>query len=134
MKALSITQPWATLIAIGAKTIETRSWNTGYRGRMAIHAAKGFPRYARETLFEEAFRVPLEAAGYHIAADLPLGCVVATCNLVRIHRVQPDTVVPSAERPFGNYDIGRYMWMLEDVVPLTGFVPAKGRLGLWEWE
>ena len=69
MKALSITQPWATLIAIGAKTIETRSWSTLYRGDLAIHAAKGFPRYARETLFEEAFRVPLAGVSRRDGAD-----------------------------------------------------------------
>lgn len=78
--------------------------------------------------------VPLEAAGYQTAADLPLGCVVATCNLVRIHRIQPGIIVPSAERPFGNYAIGRYMWVLENIVALPEPVPAKGRLGLWEWE
>lgn len=40
MKALSLWQPWASLVAIGAKTIETRSWSTSYRGPLAIHAAK----------------------------------------------------------------------------------------------
>ncbi len=40
MKAISIWQPWASLIAIGAKQIETRSWATGYRGLLVIHAAK----------------------------------------------------------------------------------------------
>jgi hypothetical protein len=44
MKALTLTQPWATLVAIGAKTIETRSWPTSYRGPLAIHAAKGYPK------------------------------------------------------------------------------------------
>ena len=43
MKALTLTQPWASLVACGAKTIETRSWRTPYRGPVAIHAAKGFP-------------------------------------------------------------------------------------------
>ena len=38
MKALSLRQPWATLVAIGAKQIETRSWSTAYRGTIAIHA------------------------------------------------------------------------------------------------
>lgn len=45
MKALTLWQPWASLIAVGAKTIETRSWSTTYRGPLAIHAAattKGF--------------------------------------------------------------------------------------------
>ncbi|HVM07165.1 MAG TPA: ASCH domain-containing protein [Acidimicrobiales bacterium] len=40
MKAISLWQPWASLIAYGVKTIETRSWSTPYRGRIAIHAAK----------------------------------------------------------------------------------------------
>jgi hypothetical protein len=38
MKALSLWQPWATLVSIGAKRIETRSWPTKYRGPLAIHA------------------------------------------------------------------------------------------------
>ncbi len=38
MKALSLWQPWASLIALGVKTIETRSWATNYRGPLAIHA------------------------------------------------------------------------------------------------
>ena len=41
MKALTLTQPWATLVAMGAKRIETRSWTTNYRGPLAIHAGKG---------------------------------------------------------------------------------------------
>src|SRR3954451_22243677 len=45
--ALTLTQPWATLVAIGAKQIETRSWGTSYRGWLAIHAAKGYPDAAK---------------------------------------------------------------------------------------
>ena len=38
MKALTIIQPWATLLAAGKKRIETRSWKTNYRGEILIHA------------------------------------------------------------------------------------------------
>ncbi len=41
MKALSLLQPWATLVVIGVKQIETRSWSTAYRGPLLIHASKG---------------------------------------------------------------------------------------------
>lgn len=51
MKAISLWQPWATLIATGAKQIETRSWATSYRGPIAIHAAK---RKVRKELIELA--------------------------------------------------------------------------------
>lgn len=43
MKCISLWQPWATLMAIGAKRIETRSWPTSHRGPLAIHAAKKRP-------------------------------------------------------------------------------------------
>jgi hypothetical protein len=38
--ALSIRQPWATLVAAGCKTIEVRSWSVRFRGRFLIHAAR----------------------------------------------------------------------------------------------
>lgn len=39
MKALSIKQPWASLIAHGIKNIENRTWKTKFRGRIYIHAS-----------------------------------------------------------------------------------------------
>jgi len=39
VKTLTLSQRWATLVALGAKRIETRSWRTSYRGPLAIHAA-----------------------------------------------------------------------------------------------
>jgi hypothetical protein len=44
MKALSLTQPWATLVVTGEKEVETRSWRTNHSGMIAIHASKGFRR------------------------------------------------------------------------------------------
>jgi hypothetical protein len=38
MRCLTLTQPWATLVAVGAKQVETRNWSTRYRGRLAIHS------------------------------------------------------------------------------------------------
>jgi hypothetical protein len=43
MKALSLIQPWASLIVLGEKRIETRSWPTRHRGHLAIHANKNLP-------------------------------------------------------------------------------------------
>lgn len=63
MKALSLTQPWASLIAIGAKRVETRSWSTNHRGPVAIHAAKGFPKFARDLVWAEPFQGRLREAG-----------------------------------------------------------------------
>lgn len=84
MKALSVRQPWATLIAIGAKRIETRSWRTRYRGPLAIDASG---RMSREDMFlcrQAPFREALASGGYLEGKGsasnpfgLPLGAVVA---------------------------------------------------------
>lgn len=136
MKTLTLTQPFASLVAIGAKRIETRSWKTSYRGPLAIHAAKGFPMWAQALCVDEPFYSalsPLEAA-----FRLPRAVIVATCQLVDIRETggtcawEPDN--GTDERAFGDYAPGRFMWLLEDVQPLPKPIPVKGALGLWEWE
>ncbi len=42
MKAIGLEQPFASLVGIGAKTIETRPWSTDYRGPLAVHSAETF--------------------------------------------------------------------------------------------
>ncbi len=142
MKALTLTQPWATLIAIGAKRIETRSWSTKYRGPLAIHAAKGFPKWAKEFAHE-----PPVSVLFGMRHEYPRGCVIATCRLVdvlstdKIHYRtgeaswrSPYRFLSVQEQRFGDYSAGRFAWILEDVQPLPEPIPAKGSLGLWEWE
>jgi hypothetical protein len=58
--ALSVRQPWATLIATGRKTIELRQWSTSYRGLLWIHAAKSvstelLTRFGLEDAFRGGF-------------------------------------------------------------------------------
>jgi activating signal cointegrator 1 len=140
MKALTLHQPYASLIAIGAKQIETRSWATSYRGPLAIHAARTLHR-ARALCQVEPYRAVLAAAGYSEPETLPVGAVVATCRLVAClpmgdARTFPLTGVPlpgSPEHAFGEYKPGRYMWLLADVEPLAVPVSARGWQGLWEW-
>src|SRR6266699_6473957 len=62
--ALTMTDPWGSLVAAGAKRIETRSWSTAYRGPLAIHVAKTLPARAEALCYEEPFCQALEAAGH----------------------------------------------------------------------
>ena len=64
MRALTLTQPWAEAVASGLKVWETRSWQTSYRGPIAIHAAKGFPKEAREFASAAPLRKPGIVRGY----------------------------------------------------------------------
>lgn len=99
MRAISLTQPYASLIALGAKKIETRSWRTGYRGPLAIHAAQGLGPVGGKRGYEdlcatEPFKTVLTshlerliaggASPLQLANAVPFGAIVAVCNLVNI--------------------------------------------------
>lgn len=134
MKALSLTQPWAILVAIGAKRIETRSWRTRYRGPLAIHAAKALPASAINLCFEMPFRAALMRGGIHQIGDLPRGAIIATCVLYDCQRTDflASEVAPD-EADFGDYSFGRFGFLLRDIVRLPVPIAAKGALGLWDW-
>lgn len=113
MKALSLWQPWATLIAVGQKRIETRHWPTTYRGPLAIHATKRRPETNRsedgpvgELYCEQRccdgkitaqWIPPEDGAGWALYTELddgkwhtihmPLGAIVATAELVDCVRI-----------------------------------------------
>jgi len=139
MKALTLWQPWASLVATGDKGFETRSWQTKYRGKLAIHASVNFPKWAKELCGEQVFAEALFGPGinkYHSSLHLPLGAIVTICNLVDCIPIteQFAASLTEQERAFGDYRLGRFAWELKDVIILPAFIPAKGRQGLWNWE
>lgn len=89
MKALTLHQPYASLIALHVKWIETRSWSTPYRGPIAIHAAK---RFAPGSIL----RSPQvggcnfgNGTRYIVKREMPLGAIVATAALVDVVPIVP---------------------------------------------
>lgn len=137
MKSLSLTQPWASLVTIGAKAIETRSWSTPHRGLIAIHAAKTFPGWAREfAAFNEHCQAALKRVGVTRLEDLPLGAIIAVAELtdcVRFDRFgRFADALSEQERAFGDFTPGRYGFVLMDVRRLPEPIPARGALGLWD--
>lgn len=143
MKALTLTQPWATLVAVGENSIETRSWGTRYRGPFAIQSAKNFPRDARELCSTSPYREALRSHGYADALSLPLGAVIAVAELIDVVKFTRGTLrdvrarakrgeFPTHEADFGDFSPGRYGWVLKDVRALREPVPTRGMLGLWE--
>jgi len=52
MKAITIQQPWAEMIARGLKRVENRTWRTSHRGPLAIHAGKSMATLDRENAAE----------------------------------------------------------------------------------
>lgn len=125
VKALSLTQPWAEAVAALIKEWETRSWSTNYRGPLVIHAAKGFPAYAREF-------ADVEHTIGRMPARVPLGAIVAVTTLTDVRpTVEVALEVSALERLYGDYSPGRFAWRLEGTRRLAEPIPCKGALGLW---
>lgn len=150
MKAITIWQPWASLLAHRVKLHETRSWETAYRGPIAIHAAavkvpqvlkRCFPEERDRTMFFDAVAKGLHECYtteeiVHILEELPTGSVIATANLVGCHKItaiQRAYAVDNVELALGDWTPGRYAWEFSDMKLITP-VPAKGKQGLWWWE
>jgi len=125
MKALSLTQPWATLVVTGAKRFETRSWGTNYRGPLLIHAAKTFPKYAQ--LFAR------ELMSDRWPWQLPRGAIIGRVVLKNIHRTEDiaPTLTP-LERLYGDYTPGRWAWELAEAELFEDPIPYKGFSWLFE--
>jgi hypothetical protein len=130
VKALSLWQPWASLVALGAKRVETRDWPppVWMEGqRIAIHAAK---------TTDHLHLCGLEPFSRHVARvdELPLGAIVATVRLVRCSGITEQTAellqqCNPEEFLFGNYDLSegqRYAWVLDEVERLEPPVPWRG--------
>lgn len=132
MKAISLWQPWATLIALGVKRFETRSWSTNYRGPLAIHAAK---RKADRTELNRTIVDVLVSNGITGTGQLPYGCIVCMVDLVDIlysDEAPKSSFFGERERYFGDYSPGRFAWRLANV-RLVDNIPARGSQGFWEW-
>jgi hypothetical protein len=112
MKALSIRQPWAHLIANGIKTIENRTWRTDYRGPLLIHAGARWYDEPVEDI-ERRYRIT-------IPRELPLGGIVGIADLVGILEESNDP-----------YFVGPFGWVLKNALPLA-FRAMPGQLGLFD--
>jgi hypothetical protein len=134
MKCISVIQPWATLIVLGVKRLETRTWRTPHRGRLAIHATRNFPEAARARCLAEPFHSLLRDAGYLHSADLPRGAIVGAVELLDCVPGEEALrlVTDSPEPDFGDYGSGRWAWRLVNPCRLAAPVPFCGRLGLFE--
>ena len=121
MKALTLKQPWASLIVNGYKEYEFRSWKTNYRGKILIHAG----------LSIEKDKINL----YDI--DYPLGCIIGEATITDCIQVNKDfdsKLRKINPKIYGNNHIGMYAWKLENVIKYSKPIYVKGKLGLWNYE
>lgn len=127
MKALTICQPFAHLIALGTKRVENRTWPTHYRGPLLIHAGR-----SRDWLvLENDGRTDSEYGIY--LHEMAFGAVVATCRLddcVRITDAGAWRRHPWLHEH--THASGPWCWILANVKRLEQPVPALGKQGLFD--
>ena len=145
MKALTLIQPWATLVALGFKTVETRSWATGYRGPLAIHAGVGEPSYARTVTESDPIISRLIREAGLTFDTLPRGGIIATADLYDVVRfrgageprkgpreVDPLVAFNEVVRACGDFTPGRIGLGLRDIKPLAELVACRGWQSIWD--
>ena len=101
MKAISVRQPWANMIAYGQKTIETRTWRTDYRGNLLICSSK---------------KPNIHLAGYALAVASLIDC---RPMIKKDEEAACCSVYP-----------GAFAWILDNIRPIEPF-PVRGSLGLF---
>lgn len=138
MKAITLHQPFASLIILGVKHFETRSWNITYRGKIAIHAGKAIHQ------FDELFgHLPVVMQllikdkimqAYGSYDNLPTGATLGTATIDRVYTTErATTFISDIEQACGDYSPCRYAWSLQDAKPFNVPIPCKGQQGIWNW-
>ena len=138
MKAITIWQPWASLLPLNIKLFETRSWATSYRGPIAIHAAalklpqalrRCFPGEDDKLMLLEAISKGMKETYtskeiMDLLNGFPTGSIVATARLIGCHKIS--SLHGTRPMCFGNERIIRR-------VDGTIFSPNETELMLGDW-
>lgn len=153
IKAISLWEPWASLMRTGAKTIETRSWNTNYRGSLLICAAKGglSKSELRQLLSLWEFKCGLAPLldpseitkwsgikeehlnfGKAVAIVVLYDCVPT--DLLMNDELKNNKVLGGNEDVFGNYKPGRFAWKTKMINNSFKPFPVKGKQRFFDVE
>ena len=129
MKAITLWEPWASLVALKIKRWETRSWWTNYRGPLVIHAAS---KKSFHSHYMKAAQTSITAPDLKIE-DLSFGQIVAVCDLTACIEMSNKMIMEmtETERMLGDWLEGRYAWKLENVRALDKPITVLGKQGLW---
>ncbi|QGN24630.1 ASCH domain-containing protein [Elizabethkingia anophelis] len=138
-KALSIKQPFASLITLGIKPIENRTWRTNFRGRIYIHASS--PRKFDIALTDDQTRGALPVLEKAFKGELPFGAIIGEVDIVDCVINHPSIWAEKSEGTF----IGKTFYHKEGTKPIWNWVLAnpvmydepilnvKGKLSLWDF-
>ena len=113
MKALSLKQPWAGMIANGEKPIETRTWPTRHRGDLLICSSKTFDQSAPSYMYTDS-------------TCFLRGMTICIVNVVACVPMEEKHVIGACCDVYE----GAWAWILEDI-RIVKNLPVKGSLSIF---
>src|SRR5438067_132923 len=121
LKCLSLRQPYADLVVTGRKTIETRKWNTNFRGKFLVHASKTIDKDSAALLNIDCSKVIKGAA-------------IGLAFLYDVKKyANKEDFLADREKHFGfRFSIPKYGFLLKGAKKLDKSVPMIGRLGFFD--
>lgn len=130
MFALTIRQPYASLIIKGVKKLETRSWKPDFYGPIIIHAANAIPeQHLEDVLAEHNMRPSLE---------LPRGRILGLAKINQVFKCKDfeedgdlARMVTPTERRMGNFAPNNYAWWILKTKEFHQLLKCPGQPGLW---
>lgn len=124
MKAITIREPWASLIINGYKKYEFRSWKTNYRGKILIHAGKGIDK---DMLYiTDKYNIKINPG--NIIGEVEITDCIKVDDKFNEYLRKDNRLVYR-----GNYK-DNYAWKIENVVKFDKTISVNGKLGLWNYE
>lgn len=134
VRCLSLWQPWASLMACGAKFIETRGWDTKVRGEIYIHA--GVTKAPVKEMLEapgwwiSRVEEALEVCADKWLSDLPYGSLIGKGDLRSTFPVEWAEQHYPDQFPFGNFSPGRYGHFYQQLTAIDP-IPLRGKQGFF---
>lgn len=133
MKAITVKQPWASLIVEGIKDIENRTWPTKFRGRVLVHAGASPVKFNAlgDILTQQQFDILKGNVNPFIGNYL--GAIIGSVEIV-------DCVINHPSIWADKTSIGKcypmpviYNWILANPIKFNKPIPAKGKLSFWDF-
>ncbi len=133
MKALSIKQPWASLIVEGIKDVENRTWRTNFRGRIYVHASS--PTKFNVHLSDERTALSFGIIKQAIDGNLPFGAIIGEVDIIDCVQNHPSIWAEKHDLHF-NDDKPKQTWNWLLANPARYDEPifnVKGKLSFWDY-
>lgn len=121
MKAITLKQPWATLIAEGLKEYEFRSWKINYRGEILIHAGKTVDKEAMERF-------------KHLDLEYPKSRIVARViikDCIKLNDKENKAIIKENPLIYGDINRDGYAWKLKLIKKINNKEEVLGKQGIW---